>query len=511
MNRVISAMLGSSGSRTEIRQRWLAAVARRVTSARPDIADSLVSVLGIQPANENLLEGLSIGEVSVCYEALLVQLDHRSRKSSGQFFTPDDAARFMARQSVDFEVGIWLDPCCGVGNLSWHLAAVQPDPAEFVRDRLILIDRDEVALSSAVALIAASFVARDDSEAVGLFHRRAVRRDFLNRAPLPDHDFSIMNPPYARAEPAQGYKTGQARDLFAYFLERTAETSRGFVAVTPASYLSAPKFQPLRDVLERTTRGGNIFVFDNVPDTLFRGYKYGSNNTSKTNFVRAAVTVSQPTAASWRLTPIIRWQSAYRAQMFRECAALLGLRRIGPHGEWAKLGPNDGPVWDAINGAERSLFDLTTPQATEYRLEVGLTPRYYISASYRVLDRASKATLYFRTAEDRDIAAIVLNSSLPYFWWRALDGGVTLPRRVLMSTPVPALKGSLPQLVSRLRRSEDENVVVKLNAGRHNENVKHPPELVRELNVAASVEGLDTRLLYTSSMFPLACVSLPAQ
>ncbi|NMX12561.1 SAM-dependent DNA methyltransferase, partial [Mobiluncus mulieris] len=61
----------------------------------------------------NPLEGLSIGEIAVCYEALLATLDSRRRRSAGQFFTPDDAAAFMAVQSRDFPVGTWLDPCCG--------------------------------------------------------------------------------------------------------------------------------------------------------------------------------------------------------------------------------------------------------------------------------------------------------------------------------------------------------------------------------------------------------------
>ncbi|MBC3179870.1 N-6 DNA methylase [Corynebacterium lujinxingii] len=57
-----------------------------------------------------MLADLSIGEISVCYEALLASLDPASRRSSGQYFTPDDAAEFMASRAKDFGEGVWMDP-----------------------------------------------------------------------------------------------------------------------------------------------------------------------------------------------------------------------------------------------------------------------------------------------------------------------------------------------------------------------------------------------------------------
>ena len=68
--------------------------------------------------------------------------------------------------------------------------------------------------------------------------------------------------------------TGPARENFAYFMEKIAKNAEGFIAVTPASYVSAPKFGVLREIIEDHFRGGDVFVFDNVPDTLFRGYKF---------------------------------------------------------------------------------------------------------------------------------------------------------------------------------------------------------------------------------------------
>lgn len=503
VSRVIRALTLSHGSAKAIRLRWLEAVATRTMTARPDLADALREVLGVEPGTEDHLAGLTIGEVGVCYEALLALIDREDRKSAGQYFTPDDAARFMAEQSADFGEGVWLDPCCGVGNLSWHLASVQGDPGAFVRDSLTLIDMDDTALRTAVAVISADWASKWDLDAVRSLRARSKRRDFLSSTKLPAHDFVIVNPPYARTDERVEFETAHARDLFAYFLEKVAKSSRGFISVTPASYLAVPKFQSLRNAVDSQFDGGRVYAFDNVPDTLFRGYKFGSNNTSKTNFVRAAITVCAPALTSWQVTPIIRWTSATRSLMFDECGMLLAPRRVGPHGEWAKIGPGMEVIWDDLVASDTTIADLVVNRTTAWFLDVGMTPRYYISATRRSLDRGSKATLYFDSEEDRDRAAVTLNSSIPYLWWRALDGGVTLPRRVLMSTPVPDVQPS-QRVLDALWSSERDNLVVKLNAGRENENVKHDAVLVDELNDLVMPGGHDLDLLYANSMFPLA-------
>lgn len=503
VNRVIRSMIGSDPSSCDVREVWLTAVATRCAAARPDVAEAVVDVLGHQPDGRDHLSGLSIGEIGVCYEALLSMVDRDSRKNSGQFFTPDDAAHFMARHSRPFGEGMWLDPCCGVGNLSWHLAGVQDDPAAFIRGSLTLIDRDDTARSTAVAVIGTDWAADGDTEAIRELDRRSRTSDFLASGDTPPHDFVVMNPPYARAGSPGGFETEKCRDLFAYFLEKVAKGASGFIAVTPASYVASSKFQPLRDVLDRECTGGDVYVYDNVPDTLFRGYKFGSGNTSTTNFVRAAVTVCNPSERRWRITPIIRWQSRTRPDMLAQCGELLAERRLGPHGEWAKVLPDAGGLWDWLMEQPVTVGDLTVRSETPHRLDVSMTPRYFISATFRTLQRGSKETLYFRNREDRDRAALVLNSSIPYLWWRALDGGVTLPRRVLKTTPVPGNLAVDTTLITRLERSEASNLVTKLNAGKLNENVKHPQELVRDLNEHVLGERLqDLSLLYTNNMFP---------
>lgn len=503
VNSVVRELVQSS--RVETQNRWLSAVAARVTEQRPDLASELVGILGAIPSQNNPLASMSIGEIGACYEALLALTDRKSRKDSGQFFTPDDAAHFMALQSRSFPSGQWIDPACGVGNLAWHLADVQEDSAYFVAHSLSLVDKDDTALKTAIALIGADFLDEGDTAGLWSFQGRAVCANFLTSRKVPDFDFAILNPPYARAPEQRGYHTSTTRDFFAYFLERVSKSASGMIAVTPAGYLSAPKFQVLRDVMEQRYSGGRVYVFDNVPDTVFRGYKYGSTNTSTTNFVRAAITVCEPEATQWRLTPIIRWKAHRRAELWEQADQLLSTRYLGPFGEWAKLLPDLGQLWDELLRAPKRIAHLTCAEETSFHLDVGLTPRYYISAAFRFLDRGSKATLYFPDEASRDLAALVLNSSLPYLWWRTLDGGVTFPRRLLMSVPIPSNVTANAELVEALKNGESDALVVKLNAGRRNENVKHCPELLTRLDawVLPNLTPGQRQMLYSNSMFPL--------
>lgn len=495
-----------ASSRTATLANWFGAVSRLVTGMRPDLAAQLAAHLEEPPTDDNPLEGLSIGDIGVVYEALIALADHRSRRQNGQYFTPDDVAAFMAGEAAKFPRGRWLDPCCGVGNLAFHLAAALPDSADFVAERLALIDLDASALRTAQALLVANFAADRDLAALPALDARSRSKDFLKLRELPPHDYVIVNPPYARTEQLPEWRTGRAGELYAYFLERVS-ASAGFVAITPASHLGGAKYASVRDILESRS-GGEVVVFDNVPDTCFRGFKYGSTNSSTTNFVRAAITVSSPAHEGWMITPILRWAVRSRVRMFHGARTKLVPLRRAPGGEWAKVMPGTEEVWDLLRQSTTTLRDLVSAEPTEYVLEIAATPRYYVSATKRTLDRGSKHVLWFRSRADLERAYLVLNSSLPYWWWRCLDGGVTLQARTLLSLPLPAPVIPSADLLARLEVSEASDLVTKLNAGRENENVRRPRALVDEIDTLL-LAGIsyDFTDVYASDLFAIDAVT----
>lgn len=432
------------------------------------------------PAVPNLLAQLSIGQIGIMYEFSLAHVDRSARKSAGQYFTPDDVAQFLAERTATFEPGVWLDPASGIGNLSYWLAARQADPEAFVREQLYLLDRDPLALAIARTLFSLLFY-RSQPDLYAALAPRFVVGDFLS-VTVPAHDYALLNPPYAARLADERFESVAARDWYAYFLERVAKTSRGFVSVTPQSFTNSGKFAGLRTVLAREFNHLRVWVFDNIPDAIFSGVKFGSENTNTSNSTRAAVIVAKRQAkVDHQITSILRWPVARRAELLARADEFLGPVSFTAEKFPKELVPTRGLLAEVAGWAQ--LRALTVPDG-EFTLTVPASPRYYISATVRELSRSSFHTLRFATAAERDRAYLLVNSGLTYWWWRLMDGGMTLSQETLFSTPVPPQLTAAPELVALLRASEVANLTAKANAGKLNENVKHPPALRLQLDTA---------------------------
>jgi hypothetical protein len=226
----------------------------------------------------------------------------------------------MASYSKKFSSGLWLDPCSGIGNLSWHLIAIQDDPEDFLLNNLLLSDKDELALLIARTLLTISF----QSKVKDLFmkiEKNFISLDFLSVADngelqlfdvnnhldkIPNHDYVIVNPPYLALPADNRFETAKAADLYAYFLENIIKTSKGFISITPQSFTNAQKFEPLRNLILNKFDNLTIFNFDNVPANIFRGVKFGSKNTNRANSIRVAITIALPGQGKRRITSLLR-------------------------------------------------------------------------------------------------------------------------------------------------------------------------------------------------------------
>jgi hypothetical protein len=442
----------------------------------------------------DLLEGLQMDERSVLYEYSLAYVDRADRKASGQFFTPDDVARFLAARAATFPPGTWIDPCCGVGNLSYWLADSQPDPADFVAERLVLVDRDPRALLIARALLATEFGL--DAAGYAALTARSRVADALTDD-LPAFDFALLNPPYVVVPRDERFESAESRDLYAYFIERMLALGRGVVAISPQSFTAGRKFAGFRRLLVRRLEVMDVYCFDNVPDNVFRGVKFGSQNTNRVNSTRAAVLVGRAGATEaprrHRITPLLRWRAHERDDLFAVADDFLAELQPDELRAFPKVGAALVPLHQQMIAAPTTIRDLLVTSETAFHLDVPVTPRYFLSAVRRVLDRGHVHRLFFATADDRDRASVVLNSSLAYWWWRVYEGGITVAKSTLASVPVP-IEAAPASLVRALEASERDNVVVKRNAGRPNENVKHPWRLLRDLNRAVAPDDVDALL-----------------
>ena len=431
----------------------------------------------------DIIDSLSIGEISVLYEYSLAYVDSDKRKQEGQYFTPDDVAQLMAKKTLLFPAGkIWADPCSGVGNLSFWLIQLQKDPEKFLTDHIYIIDTDALALFIARTLFTVNF----QNKSHHLFfdiQPRFVVADFLLEQNLPKFDFAILNPPYVGVEPDNRFETADARDLYAYFLERVIKLTKGFVSISPQTFTHGQRFRSLRRLMLENLKDISIYCFDNVPDNIFRGVKFGSTNSNKVNSTRAGIIVAKANGnrQSFRITPLLRWRTKERAELLSRVDEFLV--SIEPNFDiFPKLQENLLPLYREAKNIKRYLAHLTAQSATHYKLIIPSTPRYFISALKTEVARSSFRTLYFYTKEERDLAYLLLNSSYMYWWWRINDGGMTISERTLLSLPIPENIFLDPKLIAQLEYSETTNRVVKRNAGKDNENVKHDPSLVKEIN-----------------------------
>lgn len=458
---------------------WARLLSAYVRQSRPDLVESILSdpwFDGVEPSIDSLLCGLSIGQQSVLYEFSLAYVNRESRKDEGQYFTPDDVAQFMVERCKGFDDGVWLDPCSGVGNLTYWLVDDQPDSETFLRDRMKLADRDSLALFIARVLLTVAFQKNDPDLFANIADNFKIA-DFLDDA-IVQHDYVLVNPPYVGVPQDSRFKTVKARDTYAYFLERILYTSKGFVSITPQSFTNGGKFSVLRNLMRESGKGFDIYCFDNVPDSIFKGVKFGSKNSNKVNSTRAAVIVYGKTAGR-RITPLLRWRSAERTQFLLSADNYLSEL---PEAElFPKVSAGLLGLYKQSSGVPR-LGSVLSKTPTDYKLLVPSTPRYFIPAVKRELTRSSAKTIYFKNDEDLHRYYAYLNSSALYWWWRVNDGGMTLSLDTLLTLPLFNDPTEDPGLTLELENSESANLVVKVNAGKPNENVKHPVELLHKLN-----------------------------
>jgi len=435
----------------------------------------------------DLLKDLDITETGTLYEYSLATHNYSKKKESGQYFTPKDVSKLLANYSNRFDKGKWYDPCCGVGNLSWFLIDIQDDKECFLKNNLILSDKDALALFIARILLTLSFQSTD-TELFNSIEKNFIELDFLSVSQnglfntldkIPQHDYVIVNPPYLNTTEDTRFETAKSTDLYAYFLENIIKTSKGFISITPQSFTNAEKFYSLRSMLLNKFKNLTIYCFDNVPDSIFKGVKFGSTNTNHANSVRAAIIVAGSNVKGRKITSLLRWRTAERAKMFEKLDDFLSEVTLTPK-FFPKVNSFFADFYNSLNFG-RVIGNIISTKPTKYALYIPSSPRYFISALKTPVKRSSVKTLYFKNEEEYNKAYILLNSSITYWWWRVRDGGMTLSLETLYS--VPFVDFEIKQnIISELEQSEKQNKVYKLNAGEMQENVKHSQNLINQVN-----------------------------
>jgi tRNA1(Val) A37 N6-methylase TrmN6 len=481
--KTISALLPEYG----LKQTWLNLLATHISS-KQRFAYILTddNFLNSTILLTDILENIDIVEIGTLYEYSLAAENYGDKKQNGQYFTPKDISKLLANYSKRFSEGKWYDPCCGVGNLSWFLVNIQNNKESFLKNNLVLSDKDTLALLIARVFFTLSFQNKD-TDLFNTIKDNFVEFDFLSVSQnelfntldkIPNHDYVIVNPPYCNIHEDNRFETAKSTDLYAYFLENIIKTSKGFISITPQSFTNAGKFYSLRSLLLKKYADLTIYCFDNVPDSIFKGVKFGSTNTNHANSVRAAIMIAGSNVKGHKITSLLRWQTAERAKMLDNLDVFLSDVTLTTK-FFPKVSRFFEDYYNSLN-LHKTLSRILSSQPSKYALYVPSSPRYFISALKKPVKRASIKTLYFNNEQDLNKAYILINSSHTYWWWRVKDGGMTLSQETLDSIPIIDFVPD-KNLISALEQSEQENKVYKLNAGSYQENIKHPIELIDKI------------------------------
>jgi predicted RNA methylase len=366
------------------------------------------------------------------------------KKENGVFYTPEDISIFMSEKTKLFDdgKGVWLDPCCGLGILSICLASIQDNPVDFVKNRLIINERDNNQLQIALGNFREKFGVEPKS-----FNEDFLEYNF-------GEDYIIMNPPYFK------YRDS---DIYAYFLDKASKTTKGFVSINPLSFTNGKKFKETRKNL-LTFSAINLYHFDNIPGCIF----YDAS-------VRVSIIIAHNNNDDRRTTGIIRWKSSDRKKMLDNIEDNID-DAILTENIFYKTSKNTNKYIQTTKLLSNYLCDYS-----EYPLYIANSPRYFISASTEKLDRTGQIEIFMKDLESYNKALILLNSSYLYWWWRTNDSSMSLTKGTLLTLPWIDVSVD-EEIIAEIEKSQIENKVYKKNAGKLQENVKHPKTLIGKLN-----------------------------
>ena len=219
-----------------------------------------------------------------------------------------------------------------------------------------------------------------------------------------------------------------------------------------------------------------------MPASIFIGKKHGIFNSNSANSVRAAITVINQSEKGFRVTPLLRFKNTERDDLFTNLDNFVGNYINTNHDIWRKTPKCLENLVCNLENLSCTVSNIITDSPTDYKLTIPNTPRYFVTASHRNLDRSGSIEIYAKDKKSFDLLYVLLNSTFSYLWWRICDGGITLTRDTLMHLPVPDITSDITDVVNEGLTLESECIQIKANAGKNNENVKFPDEYRKKLN-----------------------------
>lgn len=332
-------------------------------------------------------------------------------------------------------------------------------------------------------------------------------------------DVIIANPPYVSTSPNQAilslYETARCGDLFAWILEQSLHLlgNKGIIGmIVPLSLMFSRSFRQLRDLLLSRNLHLRLSSYDNIPDSLFNGGKT-SENTNKENSQRTTVLLAQAISETTivETTDLLRWRHEDRSMLFTSLRFADTTAFCSQEG-FPRIGNQTLALfWAQFTSMKRTLSDLCAeifsearrPQPDTLFLTLPRATRYFVSAIEGPMSRNGVLSLSFSSKNDMDLARVLLNSNVFYWYWRAFGDGFHLNVEIVGDFPVPNIyDDEYLRLAARLDAALNECATHKAFHGKEllNYNFNKRMDILLDMD-AWIVRQVNPNLQFPSQIF----------
>ncbi len=283
-------------------------------------------------------------------------------------------------------------------------------------------------------------------------------------------DVILANPPYVGTPPNRAitylYQTAKCGDLYAWMFERALKIANAMCAIgmiVPLSVMFSRQFKPLRKAILQRNGVAFLAAFDNNPASVF-GLSDTRNSQRACNILMKGSTSS---VVRVNTTNLLRWTADERPYLLSNLR-YADVTPFANEANFPKLGdPILAEFWSEFRKSNRTLNDVCKSILSEsvkdneaaWFLIVPRAVRYFLSAFPVRINRNKVLTLTFHNQHDRDLAAVLINSDIHYWYWLTYGDGFVTNVDIVAKFPVPELPESeVRDYASRLFDALDECV-----------------------------------------------------
>jgi hypothetical protein len=477
----------------------------------PKVDGEKVGLSHISPEDIGGIHEAFSGYIAEWSDGEIIFSHNENRRSAGKIYTPYDVTNHITNKSIDYlftrvksidelKGKIILDPAVGSGaflaqfirNLFLRANrkknfAVPIDFKHYICEKMLYaIDIDPYALDLTRVVLwlecdsPTTGLGYNFSNTDSLTHGNGMGHSIwkgINESAINKFDVVIGNPPYVRAGKNPDFKSSNANNLFAFFVElgiNLLSSDGYFNMIVPLNIINSRECLVLRELIFAENCYVAFQNFDSVPDFLFDQGKIEENSNTNITQRTTILTINKSRSSKIMTSKLLRWRRTEERNLLFENISLI----VIPKNLILDVGiPMIGNIDDKkllIKLRRNSLKTIANHLTKgEVNLWMPKAIRYFNTAAHYDLNRKNCTELSF-SERDFPIAHVLLNSNLFYWWWRVHGNGFQIEKRDIESFPwLPISHEEANRLSGLLIKAANKCRVIKRNAGKDIPNINY--------------------------------------